>query len=86
MRNDNSAATAAGTPGSPGFRPVQPGSVFKRLVKPVLRSGVVMICAGSIAMQTVTVSSYGQTIPGPNTTRDNQTDGSFDAPLQPREC
>lgn len=89
MRNVNSDAAAADTPGSPGFRPVQPQSIFQRVVKPALHSGVAIICAASIAVNTVVVEAYAQQSPSPsspNTTRESQREGGFDSPLMQSFC
>jgi hypothetical protein len=57
------ASLPAADPGSPGFRSVQPRSIFQRVVKPALHSGVAIICAASIAVNTVVVEGYAQTSP-----------------------
>lgn len=83
------ASLPAADPGSPGFRSVQPRSIFQRVVKPALRATVSVVCAGSIAVQAVTVSSYAQPghPAGPNTTRyDQSANNGFDAPLMPNSC
>ena len=78
------ASLPAADPGSPGFRSVQPESIFQRVVKPALRATVSLVCAGSIAIQSVTVSGYAQTQPAPQ--RYDQNNGTFDIPLVPLVC
>jgi hypothetical protein len=85
LHNVNSDTDVADDPGSARFRPVQPRSILKRAVKPALRSGVAIICAASIAVNTVVVKGYAQSPPGqgPNTTYTSLTDGSGDVPVAP---
>ena len=83
MRNVYSDAAAAGTPGSPEFRSVQPQSIFQRVVKPALRATVSVVCAGSIAIQSVMVSSYAQMPPGTANLSNGQSDIQMGCPYLP---
>lgn len=75
------ASLPAADPGSPGFRSVQPESIFQRVVKPALRATVSVVCAGSIAIQSFTVSGYAQS-PPPESGLTDLGQGLSDHPLR----
>lgn len=54
------ASLPAADPGSPGFRSVQTRSIFQRVVKPALHSGVAIICAASLAVNAVAMDGDGK--------------------------